>query len=162
MLRFALLVALLFPAQAALAILAAPPRLMIGSVFERTITSPGGSVCSVKPGPAGFQRDDPTTKQANPDAMLSLPEVKFTNQSKTVSYTGIATLGFSTATTGKIVFDDDEDSDTAPTTTVPFVNYSESYDQSNFKLRVSFTIQFKGCALPVKALFRAAPQPHLF
>ncbi len=100
--------------------------------------------------------------QPNPDAMVNLPEVKFTNQGKPVSYTGIATLGFLTATTGKIVFDDDENSDTATATTVPFADYAASYDQSNFKLRVSFTIKFKGCALPVKALFRAAPQPHLF
>jgi hypothetical protein len=150
------------PAVAAIAGTTVPNRPMIGSVYESTgKPSVSGSACSVKPGPGSFQREAPTTGEKTPDAMMSLPEVTAKSAGTTVSYTALATLDFSNATSGKVIFDDDENSDSAPKPAVTFAGYSEAYDGKSFKLKITFTLKFKGCTLPVQALFRAAPQPHV-
>jgi hypothetical protein len=165
MTRTLLLAAALFsglPAVAAFAAGNTPTNLMVGSVYERTgKASLTGYACSLKSGQGSFQREAPTAKVINPDAMLSLPEVTLKSGSKTVSYTALVTLDFSTATSGKVIFDDEANSDAVPKPTVTFDGYSEVYDGKSFKLKVTFTLKFNGCALPVQTLFRAAPQPHV-
>ena len=150
------------PIAAAIADTATPTKLMVGSVYEHTGTpSQSGYACAIKAGAGSFQREAATTKEKNPDALLSLPEVTIKSGATTTSYSALATLDFSTATSGKIMFDDNDGDDAAPKTKVAFAGYSQVYSSKTFELKVTFNLNFKGCTLPVKALFRAAPQPHV-
>jgi hypothetical protein len=154
------------PLLAALSIMTAgattPTIPMAGSVYESAGTAQSGRSCAIRPGQGSFQREAATTKEPLPDVMLSLPEVKFVSPSNSLSYIGVANLQFTSATAGKILFDDDEASETTPAKAeIPFTGYAQSYAGKTFQLSVKFTIAFKGCTLPVSALFRAAPRPHV-
>jgi hypothetical protein len=73
---------------------------------------------------------------------------------------GVVLLTFTSASTGtmSIDFDYSKTGASLPSgETVPFKAYKETWTPSASTLRVSFSIQFAHCTLPVEALFRAAP-----
>jgi hypothetical protein len=73
---------------------------------------------------------------------------------------GLVRLVFSSATAGTLSPDVLADQITPKLPSwdkFPFSGYSQVWNAGAQTLRVSFTINFKTCALPVVALFRAAP-----
>jgi hypothetical protein len=149
----------LVSAPAAQAASMPPTTLMAGTVAGGAVNGPTAG-CSINPGQAFFQRSAVTAVKANPPAMISLPPV-FQQVFRVSSdeYEGILLLKFSSATAGTVYVDHSGNATGKLPSgeTVPFTNYEAVWTPSAFTLRVTFSLVFKDCALPITALFRAAP-----
>lgn len=161
MMRTVIVIAGLGLAPAAIAASAPPATLMMGTVADTNGTGKPGYHCSAGVGPAFFQRGPIVAGAAAPPALISISSAGFSNfPVAEASYTGVLALKFSSATGGTVAFDYNESTlnTVLPSgDTARFTGYSQVWTPGAATLKVSFTIAFQGCTLPVVGLFHAQP-----
>jgi hypothetical protein len=141
-----------------------PATSMNGTTAEASVYAAKGFSCFTQWGPATFQRAAVTASAPMPPALIGLANETLENpehpKAQQVNMMGLVRLVFSSATAGTLSPDVLADQITPKLPSwdkFPFSGYSQVWNAGAQTLRVSFTINFKTCALPVVALFRAAP-----
>jgi hypothetical protein len=141
-----------------------PATPMNGTTAQESVYAANNFSCFSQWGPATFQRAAATASAPKPPALLGLANETLENPSnpkaQQVTMIGLVRLVFSSATAGTLspdVIGDQITPNLPAEDKFPFSGYSQVWNAGAQTLRVSFTINFKTCAVPVHALFRAAP-----
>ena len=141
-----------------------PATPLNGTTAQESVYAANTISCFSSPGPATFQRAAATASAPRPPALIGLANESLEDpehpKAQQVTMMGLVRLVFSSATAGTA----SPDMDTGQVNpklpsgeSFPFSGYSQVWNAGAQTLRVSFTIDFKTCTLPVVALFRAAP-----
>jgi hypothetical protein len=156
-----------------LAMLIAAPCALGASNTTTTPTTPipgtvankhsggGFAQCSIDSGLSVFQRGAATRLAPFPIAEIGITRViREDTSGKKIAASGLAMLKFASATAGMITFDNDDSIAKFPAgESIPFDGYAQVWTPATATLKVSFTIKFSGCNLPVIALYHAVPVP---
>jgi len=124
-------------------------RLVAGQLAPALAYGTGTSWCLVDNGNTDYQ-----INQTNTKAVISFAELIYFDGTTYYSLDGQTRMIFNSASDGIIHFKQAltyPDSVNAP----PFVNFVQTYNPSNDRLIVSFTILFPNCTLPISAVYDA-------